>query len=201
MSIPDTVDLIIDSDLLTSAGDYRRQCELDLAKLTGRTVDLGDAFGESGRDASVLAASGLSRAGLWRAHDAAQAFLAEHAGDAWVESPLLARVGALLSYATLLGTSPLHASCLAPMVSWDGYAPKRRRWRPMRNARSAQSTGLPRCMRRIRGRSRRHCVGCANACRCLPGACEARFRFYIALLKERSTHGPHPNRHADPGVK
>jgi hypothetical protein len=118
-SIPDSVDLVIDSDLLTCAADYRSQCELDLATLTGRTVDLGDAFGGSGRDASMLAASGLSRAGLWRAHDAAQAFLAEHAGDAWVESALLARVGAMLSYATLLGTSPLHASCLAPMVRWD----------------------------------------------------------------------------------
>jgi hypothetical protein len=119
VSIPDTADLVIDSDLLTCAADYRRQCELDLATLTGRTVDLGDAFGGSGSDASMLAASGLSRAGLWRAHDAAQAFLAERSGDAWVDSPLLARVGAMLSYATLLGTSPLHTSGLAPMVRWD----------------------------------------------------------------------------------
>lgn len=119
MSIPDTIDAIIDSDLLTCAADYRRQCEIDLATLTGRTVDLGDVLHGCGRDASILATSGLCRAELWRAHGAAEAFLAEHAGEAWVDSPLLARIGAMLSYATLLGTSPLHASDLAPMEQWD----------------------------------------------------------------------------------
>jgi hypothetical protein len=119
MSTPDTIDAIIDSDLLTCAADYRRQCEIDLATLTGRTIDLSDALGGSGRDASILATSGLCRAGLWRAHGAAEAFLAEHAGEAWADSPLLARIGAMLSYATLLGTGPLHASDLAPMERWD----------------------------------------------------------------------------------
>jgi hypothetical protein len=116
-SVPDTVDLVIDSDLLCSSTDYRRQCEIDLATLTGRTVDFSGAFGGAGRDASMLAASGLCHADLWRAHDAAQAFLAGRTDDASADSPLLARVG--LSYATLLGTSPLHAFGLAPMVRWD----------------------------------------------------------------------------------
>ena len=118
-SIPDTIDLVIDSDLLTSAEDYRRQCEIDLATLTGRTVTLGEAPAESSRDAGVVATSGLGRAALWQAHTAAEAFLAEYAGDAWADSPMLARVGAMLSYATLLGTSPLHASGLGPAVQWD----------------------------------------------------------------------------------
>jgi hypothetical protein len=118
-SIPDTTDLIIDSDLLTNAADYRLQCEVDLATLTGLTVGLGDALGGAGRDASVLATSGLCRAELWQAHDAAEAFLAERAGDAWADSPVLARVGAMLSYATLLGTSPVHAAGLNPIVRWD----------------------------------------------------------------------------------
>jgi hypothetical protein len=118
-SIPDTIDAIIDSDLLTCAADYRRQCEIDLATLTGRTVDLGDILHGSGRDASILATSGLCRAGLWRAHGAAEAFLAEHAGAAWADSPLLARIGAMLGYATLLATSPLHASDMAPTERWD----------------------------------------------------------------------------------
>jgi len=118
-SIPDTTDLIIDSDLLTNSADYRRQCEIDLATLTGRTVDLGVPLGGAYRDASMLATSGLGRAELWQAHDAAEAFLAERTGDAWADSPLLARVGAMLSYATLLGTSPLYAAGLNPMVRWD----------------------------------------------------------------------------------
>ncbi len=82
-------------------------------------IDLGDARDGSGRDASTLATSGLYRADLWQAHYAAGAFLAEHAGDAWADSPLLARVGAMLSYASLLSTSPLHAAGLRPMVRWD----------------------------------------------------------------------------------
>jgi hypothetical protein len=117
--IPDTIDLIVDSDLLTSAADYRRQCEIDLATLSGRVVDLGDARGGAGLDASMLATSGLRRADLWQAHDAAEAFLAEREGGAWADSPLLARVGAMLSYATLLGTSPLHAAGWQPVVRWD----------------------------------------------------------------------------------
>jgi len=118
-SIPETIDLVIDSDLLINSADYRRQCEADLASLTGRTVDLGDVLRGSGSDASTLATSGLSRAELWQAHAAAEAFLAEHAGDAWANSPLLSRIGAMLSYAVLLGTSPLHAAGLDPMVRWD----------------------------------------------------------------------------------
>jgi hypothetical protein len=118
-SIPDTIDLVIDSDLLTTSADYRHQCEIELTTLTGCSVDLGDALGGSGCDASLVATSGLGRAGLWQAHRAATAYLAEHAGEGWVDAPLLARVGAMLSYATLLGTSPLHAAGLDPIVRWD----------------------------------------------------------------------------------
>jgi hypothetical protein len=118
-NIPDTIDLVIDSDVLTNSDDYRRRCEIDLAALTGRTVDLGTAFGGAGRDASMLVTSGLGRAALWQAHAAAEAFMADRAGDAWADSPSLARVGAMLCYGTLLGTSPLHAVGLRPMVRWD----------------------------------------------------------------------------------
>jgi hypothetical protein len=118
-SIPDTIDLVIDSDLLTTSADYRHQCEIELATLTGCSVDLGDAHGGSGRDASMVATSGLYRAGLWQAHHAATAFLAERAGEAWADAPLLARLGAMLSYATLVGTSPVHAAGLDTIVRWD----------------------------------------------------------------------------------
>jgi hypothetical protein len=118
-SIPETIDLLIDSDLLTNSGEYRHQCEVDIATLTGRTVDFGDARGGAGNDAGTLTASGLRRADLWQLHDAAQAFLAERAGEAWADSPLLARVGAMLSYASLLSTSPLHAFGLAATMRWD----------------------------------------------------------------------------------
>jgi hypothetical protein len=118
-SIPETIDLMIDSDLLTNSGDYRRQCEIDLTTLTGRTVDLGDVLGGSGCDVSMLATSGLGRADLWQAHDAAESFVAGQAGDAWADSPVLARIGAMLSYATLLGVSPQHTAAPQPMVRWD----------------------------------------------------------------------------------
>jgi hypothetical protein len=118
-SIPDTIDLIVDSDLLTNSGEYRHQCEIDIATLTGRTVDFGDAQRGSNKDATMLATSGLRRADLWRVHDAAEALLADRSGDAWADSPLLARVGAMLGYASLLSTSPLHAFGLAATVHWD----------------------------------------------------------------------------------
>jgi len=117
--IPATIDLVIDSDLLTCAGDYRGQCAVDLASLTGRTIDFDDVRSGSGHDAGMLALSGLGRVDLWQAQRAAEAFLVEQAGEAWADSPLLSRVGAMLGYATLLGTSPLHAAGLQPVVRWD----------------------------------------------------------------------------------
>jgi len=118
-SIPETIDLVIDSDLLSTTGEYRRQCAIDVATLTGRAISFADVHGAPGADASLLAGSGLSRGGLWQAHVAAEAFLADRAGDAWADSPLLARVGAMLNYATLLAASPLHAGGLASAVRWD----------------------------------------------------------------------------------
>jgi hypothetical protein len=128
--IPATIDLVIDSDLLTCAGDYCGQCAVDLASLTGRTIDFDDVRSGSGHDAGMLALSGLGRVDLWQAQRAAEAFLVEQAGEAWADSPLLSRVGAMLGYATLLGT---------------------RRWPPTRGAPSVQSNGLRQCTRRGSG--------------------------------------------------
>jgi hypothetical protein len=118
-SIPDTIDLMIDSDLLTNSIEYRRQCAIDLATLTGRTVDFGDVLDASGRDASMLATADLGGAATWQAHIAAETYIAGRIGEAWGDSSVLPRVSAMLSYATLLATSPLHAAGLQPMVQWE----------------------------------------------------------------------------------
>jgi len=121
--IPATIDLLIDSDLLACSAEYRSQCEIDLATLTGCSIALGDARAESGRDAIRLAASGLSPAALRRAHHAAEAFMDERAGPAWTDSPVPGRIGAMLTYATLLGTSPLHAVGFEPAWRYAELCP------------------------------------------------------------------------------
>ena len=122
--IPDTIDLLIDSDLLASVGDYRSQCAVDLATLTGRTLDLADTDGGVARDTRRLPATGLSAAALQRAHRGGEAFLEERAGSAWMGSPVLSRVGAMLSYATLLCASPLHAVGMQPPAHWEEACPE-----------------------------------------------------------------------------
>ena len=122
--IPDTVDLLIDSDLLASVGDYRSQCAIDLATLTGRALDLNDTDAGVARDTSRLPATGLPPAAVQRAHRAGEAFLQERAGSARMDSPVLSRIGAMLSYATLLCASPLHAVGMQPPRRWDDACPE-----------------------------------------------------------------------------
>jgi len=117
--IPGSIDLIIDSDLLAGSAEYRGQCEIDLATLTGCTLDLSDARANPARDAARLGAAGLPPVAIWRAHHAAEACLAERAGAGWISSPVLARLGAMLAYATLLGTSPMHAVGFDPGLALE----------------------------------------------------------------------------------
>ena len=57
-AMPADVDMIIDSDLLDCSGHYRRQCEIELATLTGRrlisvTLPLLETPGSGKRGVSV----------------------------------------------------------------------------------------------------------------------------------------------------
>jgi len=122
--IPDTIDLLIDSDLLAGVSDYRVRCGIDLATLTGRSLDLDDGDAGAARDTSRLLATGLSYGAVQRAHRKAEAFLDERAGSAWMESPVLSRIGAMLGYATLLCASPLHAVGAQPPRCWEEVCPE-----------------------------------------------------------------------------
>jgi len=120
VSVPATIDLIINYDMLTLSPRYRRECEIDLQKLTGLSADLSDA-GRRG-DAALLDRVGLSRAQLRRCHRDAEAILIAHGGPDWCNNPRLACVGALLEYATLLamdGSAVLQATAFGRIASWD----------------------------------------------------------------------------------
>jgi hypothetical protein len=96
-TIPDTVDLIIDSDALARGSSYRLRCELELARLTGRMADFGDAdfYG----DAAVPQSPVLRRSEVLQAHAGAEAFLAEWAGTQWADTSVLGEVARLLAEA------------------------------------------------------------------------------------------------------
>ncbi len=98
-TIPDDVDLIIDGDRLASDGDYRRQCEIELATLTGRAVNFDDVAGDD--ETGAPQASGLLRSAFLNAHRGAEAFLSEHRGAHWADTPVLGHVGLMLAEASL----------------------------------------------------------------------------------------------------
>jgi hypothetical protein len=96
-TIPDEVDLVVDSDALANADAYRRRCEIDLARLTGRMVELDSANCPGEEDAPE--SPGLRRSEVLRAHAGAEAFLAEQFGTAWADRPVLGHVARKLAEA------------------------------------------------------------------------------------------------------
>ena len=96
-SIPDDVDMVIDSGALTRSPSYRRRCETELARLTGRTLDFGDADGSD--DTARPDAPLLRRSRFLRAHAAAETFLTEHLGPEWADTRVMGHVARLLSEA------------------------------------------------------------------------------------------------------
>jgi hypothetical protein len=120
VGVPSTIDQIINYDMLVLSPLYRRDCELDLHKLTGLSADLGDVRCDG--DDHLVDRVGLSRAQLRRCHRDAEAILADHGGTDWCDNPRLAYVGALLEYATLLamdGAAALQATAFEQIVRWD----------------------------------------------------------------------------------
>jgi hypothetical protein len=90
-----TVDLTINSDLLERSNRYRRQCEVELATLTGQTVDFGDAVcSDSARRPDATC---LRRSEFLDAHRGADSFLAELVGADWADKPGLRDVAMILT--------------------------------------------------------------------------------------------------------
>jgi hypothetical protein len=103
-AMPDAMDLIINGDLLEHSSRYRRQCEFELAMLTGQMVDFGEACCSDfikKTDATCLRCSEFLDA-----HRGADRFLAEQVGVDWANKPNLGGV------AMLLTETVRQASCL-----------------------------------------------------------------------------------------
>lgn len=103
LAIPNTIDLLIDSDLLTRSSAYRQRIQHRMAMLSGLTVDLDEAQASAQPAIGLAITTGIGRPALWRAHQQASEFLADIAGADWAEQPMPGRIGALLAHATLLG--------------------------------------------------------------------------------------------------
>jgi hypothetical protein len=103
-AMPENVDSIIHSDLLDRSSHYRRQCEIELATLTGQMIDFGDV--ECLDNTRKPEVSRMRRSGLLHAHRGAEAFIADQVGDNWADTPALGHVGMMLAEASLqvLGT-------------------------------------------------------------------------------------------------
>jgi hypothetical protein len=95
-SIPDTVDLVIDSDALARSGSYRMRCEIELARLTGQMVSFGDADG-TGAETPTRTLSRHSE--ILRAHAGAEAFFAELMGTAWPDMGVMGHLARKLAEA------------------------------------------------------------------------------------------------------
>jgi hypothetical protein len=96
-TLPDAVDLVIDSDALAQSGSYRSCCELELARLTGQTLDFDDADCRGGTgeaDSPVLQSSRVLHI-----HGAAEATLVAQLGPTWADAPGLGLVSRKLAQA------------------------------------------------------------------------------------------------------
>jgi hypothetical protein len=98
LSIPATVDCVLDSELLTLSDHYRKVSQQDLATLTGIAID----FGDDPHSIEVPAGIGTTRTVAHRCLQAVETFLAACKGSAWRDTSLGARIGAMLAYADLV---------------------------------------------------------------------------------------------------
>ena len=118
-AMPADVDMIIDSDLLDCSGHYRRQCEIELATLTGQTVDFGNVT--SSEDAWKREAWCKRRSDFLHSHRGAETFLTEQVEANWAATPTW-HVGRMLAEASslVLGAEvPQQAPHLKGMVLPD----------------------------------------------------------------------------------
>jgi hypothetical protein len=89
-TLPDNIELVIDSEALAHSAAYRLECGIALARLSGREVDFSDA--DRSGDTEKPDAPLLRGSEVLRVHAAAESFLAEQLGPAWADmaSPGLA---------------------------------------------------------------------------------------------------------------
>ena len=101
-SIPETVDCVIDTDLLSLSTSYRTMSQRDLIELTGVPLELGDDDAPGDDAVQASAVLGAPRAAVWQCHQAATALLAARGGPDWADTELGARIGAMLAQANLI---------------------------------------------------------------------------------------------------
>lgn len=102
LSIPESIDCIIDTDLLSVSASYRAQGRRDLVALTGvpLELDVDDSLDDDAvRASAVLAAP---RTAIWQCHQAVTALLAAQGGPGWADTDLGARIGATLAQANVI---------------------------------------------------------------------------------------------------
>jgi hypothetical protein len=98
LSIPATVDCVLDSELLTLSDHYRKVSQQDLARLTGIAIE----FGEDSHSIDIPPGIGTTRSVAHRCLRAVETFLTACKGSAWRDTALGARIGAMLAYADLV---------------------------------------------------------------------------------------------------
>jgi hypothetical protein len=97
LSIPATVDCVLDSELLTLSDHYREVSQRDLATLTGIPID----FGHDPHSIDIPAGIGITRTVAHGCHQAVETFLIACKGPGWRDTALGARIGAMLACADL----------------------------------------------------------------------------------------------------
>jgi hypothetical protein len=125
LGIPETIDAIIDANLLSLSPAYRAECKAELAVLSGVAVDLGGGASEACCTGRVADRLGCTQAELWRHHATAASFLAAEVAPDWANRFAPACVGTMLTYGTLLGMDPghpIHAGALARGGEWEALA-------------------------------------------------------------------------------
>jgi hypothetical protein len=107
-TIPEDVDLIVDSGALARSRSYRKRCAMELARLTGRMVDFDDANDGGDGMSGGPDAPRLRCSEVLGAHAGAEAFLSEQAGAEWADTRVLGHVARLLAEArsNALGARP-----------------------------------------------------------------------------------------------
>jgi hypothetical protein len=101
-SIPESIDCVIDTDLLALSTSYRAASQRDLAVLTGVPFELGEDDAPSDGAVRASAVLGAPRGAVWQCHEAATALLSARGGTDWVDTELGARIGAMLAQANLI---------------------------------------------------------------------------------------------------
>jgi hypothetical protein len=101
-SIPESIDCVIDTDLLALSTSYRAASQRDLAALTGVPFELGEDDAPSDGAVRASAVLGAPRAAVWQCHQAATVLLSVQGGPDWVDTDLGARIGAMLAQANLI---------------------------------------------------------------------------------------------------